>query len=95
VADWKTQQHLEDHYELHRRELRVRSIEEYDASAQDTIVIGVTFTYRDRRTGEPRVGYFHRDSSRFAATDVNGLLRTHYRTDEAHVAGLPRSTYRD
>ena len=89
MAAWKTHQHLEDHYVLHGRELRFRWIEEYDASAQETLAIGVRFTYRGRRTGEPRVGYFHRDSSRFAATDNDGLLRTHYRTDEAHVAGLP------
>jgi hypothetical protein len=95
MADWKTRAHLEDHYDLHRRELRVRSVEEYDASAQETISLGVRFTYRDRRTNEPRIGHFERESSRFVATDLNGLIVTHYRTDEAHVAGLPRSTYRD
>ena len=95
MADWKTRAHLEDHYELHRRELRVRSVEEHDASAQETVSLGVRFTYRDRRTNESRVGYFDRESSRFVATDLDGLIVTHYQTDEAHVAGLPRSTYRD
>jgi len=95
MADWKTQQHLEDHYWLRRGELRVRAIEEYDDSAQETLAIGVRFAYRDRRTAEPRVGYFHRATSRFAAIDTDGFLRTHYRTDEAHCADLPRSTYQD
>jgi hypothetical protein len=95
MADWKTRQHLEDHFGWHHRELGVRSIGEYDASAQETIVIGTPFTYRDPVTKEPRIGYFHRDTSRLVATDLDGFIRTHFRTDEAHIAGLPLSTYRD
>jgi len=94
MVDWKTRKHLEDHFGEHHRELRVRSSAEYDASAQETIEIGVRFTFRDRITVEPRSGYFHRDTSRFTATDLDGLIRTHFLTDEAHVAGLPRSTWR-
>ena len=52
MADWKTPRHLEDHYELHRGELRVRSLAEYDASAQETIALGTRFTFRDPVTGE-------------------------------------------
>jgi hypothetical protein len=95
MAAWKTQAHLEDHFPEHRGELQVRSIDEYDASAQETIAIGTPFTYRDRTTGEPRIGYFHRESSRFVAVDLDGFIRTHYQTDEGHVADLPLSTYRD
>jgi hypothetical protein len=94
MAEWRTRQHLEDHYELHRRELRVRSIEEYDARAQETIALGEAFRYYRPRTREWRVGYFHRESSRFVATDIDGFIRTHHRTDEATVAGFPRCTYR-
>ena len=95
MAEWKTRQHLEDHYEFHRREFPGYSIEQYDASAQETIEVGARFAYRDRVTRERRVGYFHRDSSRFVAVDMDGFIRSHYRTDEAHVADLPQSTYRD
>jgi len=95
VAEWRSQVHLEDHYGFHHRELRVRSIEEDDASAQETIVLSVGFTYRDTVTGEPRVGYFRRDTSRFTALDDEGFVRTHFRTDEAYVVGLPLNTYRD
>jgi hypothetical protein len=73
----------------------VRSIEEYDASTDETISIGTPFTYRDRITHEPPVGYFHRETSRFVAVDLNGVTRSHYQTDEGHVADLPLSTYRD
>jgi len=95
VPAWKTEAHLVDHYALHRGQLRARSIEDFDASAQETIEIGVRFTYTDRLTGEYRIGYFHRDSSRFAATTVDGAIVTHFQTDEDYVASLRHSTYRD
>jgi hypothetical protein len=95
MAAWKSVEHLEDHYEFHRRELRVRSIAEYDASAQETIALSTRFSYRDRGTGESRLGYFHRDSSRFVATDLAGYIVTHFQTDEFYVVTLPRSTYQD
>jgi len=95
MAEWQTEAHLIDHYERHRRGLGVRSIAEYDASAQETLVLGVRFTYRDRITGERRIGYFHRESSRLTALTVDGLIVTHFRTDEAYVASQMQSTYRD
>jgi hypothetical protein len=95
VAAWKTRRHLEDHFAWHRGELHVRSIDEYDASAQATITIGTPFTYRDPVTREPRIGYFHRETSRFVGTDLDGLIRTHFQTDESHIVNLPLSTYRD
>lgn len=92
---WRSAAHLEDHYFLHRGEFPGFSMAEYDASAQETIAVGVRFTYRDRITGERRVGYFHRDSSRFTAVDLDGFIRTHHRLDEGQVYEMPRSTYRD
>ena len=95
MATWMSQAHREDHYVRHRGELRVRSIEEYDASADEAVLNGTPFTYRDPITTEPRVGYFHRETSRFVAVDLDGIIRTHYLTDEGHVADLPMSTYHD
>ena len=95
MAAWKTVAHLEDHYGWHRREFRTRSIEDFDASAQETITLGTRFTYRDHTTGESRVGYFHRDSSRFVATDLAAYIVTHFQTDEFYVVTLPLSTYQD
>jgi len=94
-VEWKSERHLEDHYGQHGGKLRCRTIAEYDASAQETVGVGVRFTYRDRITGERRVGYFHRVSSRFVAVDLDGFIRPHYQTDEEHVADLPQSTYHD
>jgi hypothetical protein len=95
VAAWKSEAHLLDHFGYHRGELRVRSIAEYDASAQETIEIAVHFTYRDFITGENHIGYYHRDSARFVGTTLDNLIVTHFRTDEDYVATLDRSTYED
>ena len=40
MATWKSRAHLIDHYTDHRRELRIRSIEDFHASAQETIALG-------------------------------------------------------
>jgi hypothetical protein len=95
MAVWRSEQHRREHFENHRGPLRVRSIDEYDASADQTIAIGTPFTYLDRFTGEPRVGYFHRETSRFVAVDLDGVIRSHYQTDEADVSDMPLSTYQD
>ena len=95
MAAWKTRQHLEDHYGDHRGELRTRSFEEYDASAQEAIALGVRFTFRDERTYLSRVGYYHRDTARLTVVDVDGFIVSHFRTDEGHVAELDLSTYTD
>jgi hypothetical protein len=92
---WKTPAHLRDHYHRHRGRLRCRSVEQYDVSAHETIRLGVRFTYRDPGTGLPRIGYFHRASSRMTATDIDGFIVSHFLTDEEYVVLLERSTYRD
>jgi len=95
LAAWKSAAHLEDHDGDHRREFPGYTLEQYDASAQETITIGVRFTFRDRRTGLARVGYYHRATARFTIVDADGFIVSHFRTDEAHVAELDRSTYSD
>jgi hypothetical protein len=59
------------------------------------MALGVRFTYRDERTRELRIGFFHRDTSRFVVTTLDGLIVTHFQTDEGVVAGYDLSTYRD
>jgi len=95
VAEWKTEGHLLDHYPLHRGELRCRSVEEYDQNAQETIALGIRFNYVHEKTSLPRIGYFHRDSSRMTVTDDDGFIVSHFQTDEGYVTTLPHSTYRD
>jgi hypothetical protein len=95
MPDWKPPAHLEDHFGQHRHEFPGHSLEAYDASAKETIAVGVEFTYIDRPTRLRRKGYFHRDSSRFTALDTEGFINTHFHTDEAYVADLIGSTYKD
>ena len=95
--DWETQAHLEDHFydRRHGRALGCRSIQEYDASAQETVLIGVEFNYIDSPTRLRRIGYFHRDTSRFVVVSTANKIVSHFQADEAYVAGLEASTYID
>ena len=95
MAEWKTRAHLEDHYWLHRSEFPGYTLEQHYASAEETMALGVQFTFREPRTRERRIGYYHRDSALFTLTDLDGFIRSHFRTDEGHIADLPGSTYRD
>jgi hypothetical protein len=95
--DWETPEHLEQHFygRLHHRRLGCRSIQEYDASAQETVLIGVEFTYIDSPTRLHRIGFFHRDTSRFVVASMARKIVSHFQADEAYVASLEQSTYRD
>jgi hypothetical protein len=93
--DWETLAHLEDHFPIHRRELGVRSIGEYDASAQETVRLGREFRYFYAPERAWRIGFFHRETSRFVAASLRRRIITHFRADEAYVAEQPHSTYRD
>jgi len=95
MPDRRSREQLEDHYWQHRHEFPRHSVLDYDASAQETMAIGVEFTYIDRVTHLRRTGYFHRDPSRFTVLDVDGYIHSHFRTDEACVGGLIGSTYKD
>ena len=69
------------------------SIDEYDASAQDTLDLGTYFTYFDEWSGEEREGCYHPASARFAALNVDGEIVTHFSCREGYVRGLSHSNY--
>lgn len=51
----------------------------YDTSAQETIRAGQRFTYRDRRSGDRRVGYFDVPTGRFVGlTEPETQILTHF-----------------
>ncbi len=95
MADWKAGGHLEHHFRLHGHEVGARTIAEYDASAQETLRLGVIFSYWDRIAQERRVGSYHAATGRFVATDEDDLIVNHFVTGEAYVIGLEDSTYLD
>jgi hypothetical protein len=95
MASWRSRRHLEDHYLQHRSEFPGLTIDQYDSSAQQTIAVGVEFTYRDRITGLRRKGYYHRDSARMTVLDSDGFIHSHFRCGEDYVAELPGTTYEE
>jgi hypothetical protein len=92
--EWKSQHHLREHFRDHGRKLRLRTLAGYDESAKNTIEVGTRFNYRDRQTGEWRIGYYDRTTERFTAvSDDEQNIVSHFRCPEWYVAELPRSDY--
>ena len=69
MAEWGSGERLARHFRRHGRRLGCATIQEYDASAQETIDIGTQFEYRDPDSGVWRMGWYDRLSQRFTATD--------------------------
>jgi len=90
---WKTRQHLTDHDRAHRSEFPGLSIEDYDASAHETLTIGVSFNYVDHSSDGDRIGCFDRETGRFTGTTTDDLLVTHFITDEATIMKLLYNDY--
>jgi hypothetical protein len=93
VAEWRSRQHLEDHFREHGGELGCRTIEEHDASAQQTLLVGTYFEYEDPRTGLARIGCYDAVSGYFVALTTDDEIVTHYPCPVRHVRRLPYSTY--
>jgi pyocin large subunit-like protein len=93
---WRSRQKLEEHFGDHRDEFGDIDIDAYEASALDTIDVGTPFTYEDRGTRTPRLGYFDPETGRFTGTSPDGrLILTHFIPDdgEDYVLDRPNSTY--
>ena len=67
---------LRDHYAKHGDQVGAGSVREYDFSARTTIQDGRKFTYRDRYTNKPRVGYYDPNTGLFTATSQTGKTPT-------------------
>jgi hypothetical protein len=52
MADWRSDALLATHFRRHGRHLRCATVEQYDASARETIEAGTPFEYRDPEAGE-------------------------------------------
>ena len=87
TATWHSDDRLLEHFEEHGEEVGATTVEQYDASARWTIRVGKRFTYVDRKTEEPRTGYYALASNRFTSLD----------SDEqrilSHFAPSARETY--
>ena len=93
---WRSRQKLQEHFVDHKDEFENIDIDAYEESALDTIDVGTSFTYEDRGTGMPRLGYFDPATGRFTSLSSDGrLIFTHFIPDEGedYVLDLPNSTY--
>ena len=93
MAEWKSEQHLLDHYRQHRSDFGNCSIEEYDASAQSTLDAGIYFEYFHIGSGETRIGCYDLVSRGFTVLDEDDLIVSHFRCDEVYVRRLPYNNY--
>jgi hypothetical protein len=92
--NWRDHGACLNHFLQHGRQLGVRTVEEYDRSAQATVASGKRFDYNDRTTGAPRVGYYDPTNFRFVGMTANErTILTHFEAREDYVRRLPRSTY--
>jgi len=93
VSAWRMDAHLQDHYGQHRAEFPGASIEEYDASAQETLTVGVYFELFDDRTEQWRTGSYHRATRRLIILDEDDQIVSHFHCSEWYVESLTDSTY--
>ncbi len=91
---WRSEAHRRRHFESHRRELHVRSVEEYETSAHETMRIGAYFEFADDDAGDLRVGYYDRWTERLTVlSDDELLILTQFRFPERYVVTRRGSTY--
>jgi hypothetical protein len=98
---WADEDDLHGHFRKHAPKLGISNVADYDASARETIRLGVPFayTYEDPNIpgiSEPRLGYYDRLTNRFTAVTEDEIqLLSHFRPDrgEQYVRDLPDSTY--
>jgi pyocin large subunit-like protein len=95
-AKWRDREALEDHYDDHKHEFGSVTIDEYEASALETITTGESFTYTHRMTRRQHLGYYDRATGRFTGVSGNGRrIYTHFKPSdgEDYVRRLLHSTY--
>jgi len=93
--EWDSQEDLDEHFQDHGARLNCRTVADYEQSSKRTIDEGTFFNYRDRSTGEWRLGYYERLMEHFTAVNEDGdTIVTHFRCDERYIRGLPENDYR-
>ena len=83
---------LRNHFQKHGEQVGAKTAREYDASARQTMQDGRRFTYRDRASGEPRVGYFDSQKGLFTATSQtrkNPAILSHFPEKWSNLRKLP------
>jgi len=97
TATWVYPSELLWHFRKHGHKLSLQTVQEYEASALDTIQVGVRFTFDDLARGVKRGGYYDAATNRLTImTDDELFILSHYPPDrgERYVRDRPSSTYR-
>jgi hypothetical protein len=93
MAAWRSAAQRRDHFAEHGPEMGCHTIDEYDASAQDTLDAGVYFTYFDDFAEEQRTGCYDRRSGRFVVLDADDEIISHYACPERYIRRLTYNNY--
>ncbi len=86
---------LRDHFNKHGEDLGFTSTKNYDISARNTIKNGRKFKYKDRSSGETRVGYWDEKTGLFTATSQTRktpIILTHFQESWQNLRKLPGFT---
>lgn len=97
APQWSNPWALTAHFQLHGAGLGTATVHDDERSALDTIRVGRRFSYVDRASGAPRIGYFDPANDRFVALRADErIIYSHFRPSRAerNVRRLPQSTYR-
>jgi hypothetical protein len=93
---WVNPRALDRHFADHGEEVGAENVEDYEASAVETTRVGRRFTYVDRSTGKPHVGYFNLATGKFTGLDrTERRIYTHFvpSDGEEYVRRLRQSDY--
>jgi len=93
MAAWRSEAQRRDHFGEHGPEMGFSTLEEYDASTQNTLDIGVYFTYFDDFAEEERTGCYDRTSGRFVVLDTDDAIISHYACPERYIRRLSYNNY--
>jgi len=89
MVPWLSRRHLEDHCHAHGAAVGAATIEEYDASANATLLrADVIFGYDDSWTGLRRIGNYESANGLFTAVNEHDEIVTHFRTDDEYIRDL-------
>jgi hypothetical protein len=93
---WTSDAHLRDHFRRHGWKLGCQTVDEYDASAQATLLSGRFFRYFDETSEQYRLGCFDETTGRFVvlvdSPDFDEIV-SHYPCDARYVRRLPDNNY--
>jgi RHS repeat-associated protein len=87
---------LRHHFGKHGSSVGASTLKEYDLSARITMQRGRRFKYRDRGTGDYRIGYWDPETELFTATTQHRkvpIIHTHYELNIEEVKRLPGFTW--